>query len=373
MRTRTLSAMALPLAMAMAAWFVVACEAGGSGRGGAAEARRARPELHQLWRWQAPPPAYVGMPAADADGVSFTSGLSRLVLLDGAGRTRWVAEKPHLRDVAPRLTPNVVIAPTEAGLAAFDRSTGRATWTAAFGERANTPSVAGDVVVASTWDGSVVGVDLATGALRWRTPLPGASLGPTAADERTAVTTWVADDHSAAGAVAVDPATGRQRWAVSLPVGGVSAPAISGSGAVVVVAGDVAAHGLDLETGAERWRAELDGAGSPEVPPLVVPGGDVLVAHRLGGMALLDPDGRRRWQVGSDGAAVRGGPTGPSPEGRFALPLDDGRLLIAGPGAPTATLDPPGRVSGVATGPGAALLAGSREAADNGVTASSGW
>ena len=77
--------------------------------------------------------------------------------------------------------------------------------------------------------------------------------------------------------------------------------------------------------------------------------------------------------MSSDGAAVRGGPAGPGPGGRFALPLEDGRILLAGPEQPTAVVEPPGRASGVATGPGGLLLVGVREATDNDLTASTGW
>jgi outer membrane protein assembly factor BamB len=310
--------------------------------------------------------------------VAFTSALSRLILLDASGQTRWVAESRQLRDVAPRLTPELVVAATETGLQAFDRATGAPAWTADIGERANTPVLGAGVLVAPTWDGSIFGVDERAGTVRWRSALPGPAFGPAASDGTLAVTTWVADDHSAAGAVAVDVVSGATRWSVPLPTGGVSAPAVVAAtpgapGVVVAVAGDVAAHGLDITTGAERWRTPLEGAGSPEVAPLAVPGGDVLVGHRLGGMALLDRRGAVRWQVSSDGAAVRGAPAGPGLAGQFALPLDDGRVLLAGPGAPTVSVDPPGRVSGVAAGPGGVLVVATREARVNGVTASTGW
>lgn len=360
-----------PLAI-LVVLLLVSC---GNGANNRAAPPHAPAELREVWRSDVPPPAYAGMPAADAAGVAFTSALSRLILLDANGRTRWVAESSHLRDVAPRLTPALVVAATETGLKAFNRSSGAPAWSADVGERANAPVPGAGVLVASTWDGSIFGVDERTGTLRWRLPLPGPAFGPAASDGTMAVATWVADDHASAGAVAVDTATGEQRWAVPLPPGGVSAPAFGGSTppVVAVVAGDLAAHGLDVASGAELWRAALEGAGSPEVAPLALAGGDVLVAHRLGGMALVEAGGALRWQVSSDGAAVRGAPAGPGPGGRYALPLDDGRLLLAGPGAPTATLDPPGRVSGVAAGPGGVVLVATREASVNGVTASTGW
>ncbi|HWC10678.1 MAG TPA: PQQ-binding-like beta-propeller repeat protein, partial [Acidimicrobiales bacterium] len=196
-------------------------------------------------------------------------------------------------------------------------------------------------------------------------------------DDGVVVATWEGEHGAGAGAVAVDPATGRQRWAVPLPEGGVSGPGlatVAGDELAVVVAGDIAAHALALDSGAERWATPLQGAGSPEVAPVDAGGGTVLVAHRLGGMALLDgADGRVRWEAASDGAAIRGGPAGPGPGGAYALPLDDGRVLVAGPRRPARLVDPPGRVSGVAAGPGRVLLVATRETAENDLTALAGW
>jgi len=141
-----------------------------------------------------------------------------------------------------------------------------------------------------------------------------------------------------------------------------------------MVAGDLAAHALALTGGQERWRTPVDGAGSPEVPPLAVDDRSVLVAHRLGGLDLLDAGtGSRSWRVATDGAAVRGGPA-VGPAGSYAFPLDDGRVLLAGPNRRTELLQPPdGRVSGVATGPGGLLVSTTREAVVNRVEAGTAW
>lgn len=328
------------------------------------------------WRWEAPPGASVGMPAAEGDDVAFTYGHLRVAVYTADGRPRWETERVGLRDVAPRLTADLVVAATDDGVAAFDRAGGDERWYADLGERANSPVIAAGRAVASTWEGSLVALDVGGGTLLWRAPLPGPAVGPaaTSADGTVVVTTWEAPDGGAAGAVAVDAATGRRRWAVGLEPGGVSAPAVTAGGVVVVVAGDMAAHGLALATGHPRWRVETDGAGSPEVPPLPLDDGTVLLAHRLGGMVLVDGrDGGSRWQAEADAAAVRGGPAGPGPRGRFALPLDDGRLLLAGPDGPEEVLDPPGRVSGVATAGGGLLLVATRGADTNQLVALHGW
>ena len=332
------------------------------------------------WEWTAPDPSYAGMPAVDGDEVAATYGTRGLVLLDAtAGDVVWQTERLDLRDVAPRFTPGVVLAAADDGVVAFERDTGAIRWDATLGERANTPVVAGGRAVVSTWEGSLVALDLADGRVAWRVPLPGPALGPAATDGSVVVATWASG--RAAGAVAVEAADGRPRWAVPLEGDAVSGPAIAGGGGggagpaiVVVVAGDIAAHGLDLADGTERWRTDTEGAGSPEVPPLALGDSEVLVAHRLGGLALLDAaTGRSRWTVSSDGVAVRGGPAGVAPDGPFAFPLDDGRVLVAAPGQETGYVGSRGRVSGVALGPGGILLMGTREGAVNGVLALSGW
>ena len=363
-------------ALLAAGVLLVACGARSSGGGRVQPSKGPVPEvldLQEAWVWTAPAPGSVGMPAADPAAVAVTHGRQHLVLLDGAGKVRWQADRIGLRDVAPLLTADLVVAATDDGVAAYDRDGGRLRWEARLGERANTPVVSGGRVVVTTWEGSLVALELGDGKVAWRAKLGGDALGPAAAAGSTVVATF--DTGRVAGAVAVDAATGRQRWAVSLVAGGVSAPAIApGAGVVLAVAGDVAVHGLSLADGSERWRREVEGAGSPEVPPLPLPDGTVLAAHRQGGVVLFDPgDGAVRWQASSDGAAVRGGPAGPGPGGWFALPLDDGRLFLAWGEAVTDLRDPPGLVSGVAAGPGGSLLVATGQGKANSLTAVTGW
>jgi outer membrane protein assembly factor BamB len=318
------------------------------------------------------------MPATDDDGVAAAYGHLRLVLLGLDGTPRWEFERVGLRDVAPALTPDLVVAATEEGVVAVERSSGRVRWDTRVDERANTPVVVGGRAVVSTWEGSLTAFDLDDGQVAWRTALPGPAIAPAATDGTTVVATWESISGDAAGLVAVEGGDGRQWWSVPLDPGGVSGPAIvplpppgtgseTGSSVVVVVAGDIAAHGLDLADGAERWSTPTRGRGSPEVPPLVLDDGEVLVAHRLAGLLLIDAaDGGFRWGSSNRGVAVRGGPAGAGPDGPFAFPIDDGRLVLAGPGSeePT-TLDWPGRVSGVARAPDGLVVVATREARAN--------
>ena len=333
----------------------------------------ARPE-GKGWVWTAPPPAWVGLPAADDREIAFTYGHQHLVLLDAAGRRRWQADRLGLRDTAPTLSAEVVVAATDDGLAGYRRSDGAELWHTAVGGRANTPVIVGRVAVTSTWEGSAVAVNTTDGTVAWAAPLPGPALGPPATDGTVVVVSWDGADQRRGGVVALEAANGRRRWAAALPGGGISAPTVTADGAAVVVAGDLAAHALVLSTGERRWRTPLEGAGSPEVPALAVDARSVLVAHRLGGLDLLDAaSGRRIWQVASDGAAVRGGPV-MGPAGSYAFPLDDGRVLLAGRDRETELIRPPaGRVSGVAAGPRGWLVATLREAAVNTVEAGPLW
>lgn len=311
------------------------------------------------WRWRAPAPASVGMPTGDASSVAFTYGHRRLVHLDPQGQPRWEAELIGLRDVAPLLLDDRIVAATDTGMAAFTRRTGAPLWNVDLGDRANTavPVATGRLAV-TTWDGRLLVLDASSGAVVHTVTVPGDVLGPAAADGTMAVATW--DDGRQAGMAAVDAATGAVRWRTALASGGVSSPAISG-GLVVAVAGDASVVAHDLVSGARRWTRAATGAGSPEVPPSVTTG--LVVADRLGGlMAMRATDGETAWSVAGRGAAVRGGPAVAGP--LVGLPVDDGRVLLR-LGTNVEVVDPPGRVSGVAAGSGSTLLVATREAQRN--------
>ncbi|MGH9224901.1 MAG: PQQ-binding-like beta-propeller repeat protein [Acidimicrobiales bacterium] len=327
--------------------------------------------LEEAWTWMAPSPASVGVPAADRDAIAVTAGHHLLVLLDGKGKVRWQADRNGLREVAPALTVDLVVAATEDGAVAYDRATGQQRWQAVVGDEANTPVVVGGRAVITTWDGVMAAVDLADGKVAWRHALGAPSLGPATASRGTAVATF--DDGRTAGATAVDVATGRQKWSVKLPEGGVSAPAVTTGGVVVVVAGDIAAHGLSLDDGSTRWRRGVQGRGSPEVAPVPLPDGSVLVAHRLGGLVQIDTSGVATWGLRTNGIAVRASPAGPGPNGWVALALDDGRFVLGGPDREPDVRQPPEPAMGVAVGPGGILVLTTAKARQNAVRTLTGW
>ena len=181
--------------------------------------------------------------------------------------------------------------------------------------------------------GVVIAFDLADGRVAWRTALPGPAIGPPATDGAAVAVTWESM-----------PATRRGRWRSTAPTGASGGrcpssraasaarpsspsarrpgrgPGPTDGSVVVVVAGDIAAHGLDLADGYRAVAHRHRRAGSPEVPPLPLGDGEVLVAHRLAGLVLLDaghrrrPVGRHRPGAWRCGAGRRGTvPTDPSP------------------------------------------------------------
>jgi outer membrane protein assembly factor BamB len=323
--------------------------------------------LSAVWTWHVPGAGSAGMPAVSGDHVAVTHSLGSLVLLE-AGRLRWQTDQPGLRDVAPLITGELVLAATEGGVAAFDRATGTLRWQTRLADRASSPVLAApDLAAVAWWNGGLAAVGTEDGAVRWEHGLPGLAIGPPAAGDGLVVVTWERGEE--AGIVAVDAGSGQHRWAVGLPGFGVSAPAIvAAHGVAVVVAGDGTARAFGLASGEQRWATPVDGAGSPEVPP-VAGGGGVTVVTRLAHVVHLDAaTGARRWASDSLGSAVRGGPVRLGPE-EVALPVDDGRLFFVDPvGLPHVT-DPPGRVSGVATAAGRVVVVATREEQQNSVYA----
>jgi outer membrane protein assembly factor BamB len=329
------------------------------------------------WRWHAPSPASVGMPAVDAAGSATTRSHTVVLSFAPDGHIRWQTNRLGVREEPPALTPDVVVVPADDGLVAFERSTGRVRWDASLGgdarrpnpdDAASTPVVAGRTVLTCLSGGALVALDLDTGAVRWRARLSGRSEGPPATDGRIVVATWDPERGDGAGIAAFDVDTGGRRWTASLDAGGVSAPAVTGGRRplAVVVDHDLAAKAFDLSKGGHAWSTKVGGAGSPEVPPLPVAGDRVVIADRLAGLTLLDLRGHRRWSARADAAAVRGGPAGPDAGGRYVLPLYNGKVFVAGPGRGSHAVDAPGGLAnGVAVTPDGSVLISTAQGDDN--------
>jgi outer membrane protein assembly factor BamB len=322
------------------------------------------------WTWHTTADANAGMPTADAGGVTSVLDHEEVVLLDRAGRRRWeVTPGMPLYDTAPLLERGQIVVASDQGLVALVRATGATRWATDLGDRAATPARAGNVLVTTTWSGRMAAVDADTGAIAWALDLPGTLYDPPAVANGLAFATW--DDGASAALIAVDAQTGALRWSTSLPGGGVSAPTIVDD-AVVVIAGDAFAYAIDARDGAPRWHSVMPGPGSPEVAPVVLSGDRICLADRDGDLKVVHvTDGTQDWDMGGVGGAFRGGPVALGPD-TVALPVDDGRVVVARGGQVEEILDPSGLVPGVATSGDGRLVIATREGQPSMISAV-GW
>ena len=340
---------------------------GACGGGRHAKHPAARPATPAGFTWHTTAGANAGMPVADAGGVASVLNHEEVVLLDQRGSRRWeVTPGVRLYDTAPLLERDQVVVASDRGLVALERATGAMRWTADLGDTGATPARAGGLLVTTTWSQRMAAVDATTGAIVWALDLPGQLYDQPAVSDGIALATW--DDGVHAALVAVDASSGALRWSAPLAGGGVSPPTVGGD-AVFAVAGDAMAYAIDVRTGAPRWHTEMPGPGSPEVAPVVLQGGRVAFADRDGDLEVAHiADGTAAWAVRGIGAAFRGGPVALGLD-TVALPVDDGRVVVARGGKVADILDPSGLVPGVATSGDGRLVVATREGEPNMISA----
>lgn len=198
------------------------------------------------------------------------------------------------------------------GVDALDHRDGSLRWRAALGSAVKgTPAVAGDTVVAVEVSGDVVGLALADGSERWRTPSPDPLRLFAFADPLVHAGIAVVGDLSHLRGL--DAATGELRWERT----DLTAYQTIVDHAAPVVAGDTVVvgswpmpetlFGLDIATGATRWPATAPSwrwidtsvtAGDTSIGTPLVDGktGDLFVSG-LGFLARVDaPSGRLVWR-----------------------------------------------------------------------------
>ena len=141
-------------------------------------------------------------------------------------------------------------------------------------------------------------------ATRWATAVGGHVLGaPAIADGLVVVAVTDLADGTSGGVVALELATGAVRWRTPTPLPVRGGPALddgAAEGGVVIVAQlDGTVLGLDLESGAERWRHELglglEARAATLYAPPVIEGGDVLVGGQRRVAALSVRAGAPLW------------------------------------------------------------------------------
>jgi outer membrane protein assembly factor BamB len=139
-------------------------------------------------------------------------------------------------------------------------------------------------------------------ATRWATPIGGHVLqaAPVIADGAVFVSATDLGNGDAGGVIAIDLATGVVRWRVATPVPVRGGPAISGT-TVAIGELDGTLLGLDIRTGAERWRYELGAGIAPEAASVfaspTTDAGDVLLGNQRHLAALRADTGARLWSV----------------------------------------------------------------------------
>lgn len=119
---------------------------------------------------------------------------------------------------------------------------------------------------------------------------------------------------------------GRRIWAAPLPAAPTSGPLAHGDLGLVFAGTELGGvDALSLEDGALAWRA----SGSSAVVGIRVREGRALVAHRFGGLDLVDPTSGKPLRVRDLGATLAGPPVGVNGErGHWAQSLADGTIAF---------------------------------------------
>jgi len=139
-------------------------------------------------------------------------------------------------------------------------------------------------------------------AQRWATAIGGHVLqaSPVIAHGNVYITATDQGDGSSGGVVALELATGAIQWRTTTPRQVRGGPAVSGD-TVAAVQLDGTVLGLDAETGAVRWRSELGIGIAPEAAvifaPPAVDAGDILVGNQRHLAAISAAEGAMVWSV----------------------------------------------------------------------------
>lgn len=246
----------------------------------------------------------------------------------------------------PALTGSIAVTPvlgdytepSTGSLVALDTANGTTTWTHDTDGRPNPPTIADDLLVASSDQGDVTALDAASGDSLWtrtfgddrqRASIPAppavdedhvyisadgsAAQGIYALDRETGDTQWkipgpnISEPLVRAGDVvlasyyryelaAFDAATGQRQWSKAMYDGEPFAPAV-GHGRVFST-GEATIYALSMENGDVQWEQGLDVVGSA-----LVVGQSVIVPTRDRIVSLSDEDGSEQWAVSNTSAS----------------------------------------------------------------------
>jgi outer membrane protein assembly factor BamB len=156
-------------------------------------------------------------------------------------------------------------------------------------------TVAGDLAVVGSNDGTVTAVDVGTGTVAWTADAGGVLDQPLAAGRDLVLAPVRGDDTIAAGLLALDAADGAEAWRYAPPTSAVVAgsPAIADDAAYTAFS-DGSVHAVDLGDGTERWRVRTNQIAALAPPAL---SGDLVVVVDLAGQvyAFDAATGERTW------------------------------------------------------------------------------
>jgi len=239
----------------------------------------------------------------DADDAVVTAGRGRVVDLDTArGHERWHADVSDATFYEPALDDDTVLLSAGDRFVALERSSGAFRWEVPVGEQAGGVALAragsDPVALVTTESGLVAALDGRGGQTRWTTRVAGQVTAAPAVDPTTgtAALTWSGGEPRLR---VLDVATGAVRWESPIQSGS-TAPVIVGG---VVVLGEGDGHfearvvARDVASGAERWSVPVPAPFESSLTP-GADGDDVVVADHFGTVTLVDARaGTPRWQT----------------------------------------------------------------------------
>ncbi|MEP6626089.1 MAG: PQQ-binding-like beta-propeller repeat protein, partial [Acidimicrobiia bacterium] len=232
------------------------------------------------------------------------------------GRQRWRAD---VKDAEPYIAADAttVLVAAGDGFEALDRSTGRSRWRVGIDDPADIGRAVGlvhvggeEVAVAMTEFGGVVGLDGATGAVRWSVAVKGTPRGRIAVDDATGAVATLTNDADHVALRVFDAGTGAVRWARTLERD-TGVPTIVGDLLVVGTSRDetnAAITGLALVDGSERWRIAAEEGFEATTGP-AIHGSTLVFADKLGTLRAIRADsGTVRWTTHLPGPVLADSP-----------------------------------------------------------------
>ena len=223
----------------------------------------------------------------------------------------WGRESGDVYVSSPTIAGDVVVVGSGDGsVYAFDAATGTVRWQFRTGGRVrSTPAISGDVVYAASFDGSVYAIDLGTGKQRWRFDTEGRSLESArfGYDRRSiqsspSVVDGVVYVGSRDGHLyAIDATTGKERWkyAHDATSWSIASPAVRDNVVFDASSDALFVHALDRATGKEVWRTKTN---APVWSSAALAAGSLFFGDGGGVVHALDPrTGTERWSFQTRG------------------------------------------------------------------------